>query len=207
LDDTDPVSDKEIPYDNLLDVKKRVFWDKLVDSVTLTVNSWIKDGSGILITGEGTASKRAGKKPRNELKKEIFLDLESLAAYGITINSDGTLTDPTVPDNDQQKILDHIGELKAEEELDFYGKRHIDYQGQMVGLTWEMLQWDLINTFSFVQQQDFTGDANNGRYFLTRLGTDIDQDSMEFDLVSISRKIYDDRNILIGQMKDSYLAG
>lgn len=207
LDESEPANDLDVPYDNLLDVRKRVFWDKLVDSVTITVNSWIKDGSGVLLTGEGTASKRAGKKPRNELKKEIFIDIESLTGYGITINADGTLTDPTVPDNDQGKILDHIGELKAVEELDFYGKRHIDYQGQMVGLTWEMLQWDLISTFSFVLQQDFTGDTNNGRYFLDRLGTDIDQDTMEFELVSISRKVYDDKNILIGQMRDSYLAG
>jgi len=167
------------------------FWDKLADAVELNVTGWQDD-----ITGKGYAVKREGIKPRNKMAKDVFVDIRGLNDNGITINSDGSLTDPTVTDNGQEEILNHYGNIKADEVLDFYGKRHIFYEIVFNSITWEMRQWSLMNIFRHVEQPEFAGDANNGRYFPTAIKIDDTNNTLTLELVSISRIVYDSATIL-----------
>ena len=211
LYDSDTTKDKTIPAKYISKMIKREFWDKLNDAVQINVSSYIKDTSDTskisYVDGAGYAYKRAGIKPRNQLTKDLFLDASSLSDYGITVNADGTLNDPTVVNGDQGKILNHYGDLRAAEYLDFYGKRHVAYEISFNKISDEMTSWDLSDYFSFIKQSAFTGDANNGRYFITSLSLDHDANTCDIVIVSISSKVYDDANILIGLMNDTYLSG
>ena len=205
LDDSDPNLDKTIPVELISKMEKEEFWDKLIDVAEVTVNSWIRESedSQEYLTGTGYAYKREGIKPRNQLSKEVFIDSDFLSRHGVTINQDGTLSDSAIADNDQSAILNHLGDLKAEDDLDFYGKRHIAYNLTLCKIIFEMTNWEMLDTFKFVKQKCFEGDKNNGRYFIQKLDFNDSENTVDIKLVSISRVTYDESSILIGNGGES----
>jgi hypothetical protein len=205
LDDSNPSLDKAIPVELLSKMEKEEFWDKLIDAAEVKVNSWIKeseDGQDYL-TGEGYAYKRQGIKPRNQQTSEVFIDVNSLLDLGITVNEDGSLNDPTVENNDQSAILNRIADYKAATRIDFYGKRHISYNLTFCKMTSQMLDWDMLTTFTFIKQKCFEGDKNNGRYFIQKLDFNDAANTVDIKLVSISRIDYDESQVLIGTKPDN----
>ena len=102
--------------------KKKYFWDKLADAVTVTVKSG-KTIGGITVQGSSTVKKVPGISPRNELKLEVVApnNIETtesaLNAYALTV---------------------------ATEVMDFYGKRHF-YFNLSTRLLDGMLDWDLLD--------------------------------------------------------------
>lgn len=102
--------------------KKKYFWDKLADAVTVTVKSG-KIVDGITLEGKATVKKYPGIKPRNEIKIDIVapntveFTQEALDAYALTI---------------------------ASEVMNFYGKRHY-YFNLSTRLQDDMYEWDLLD--------------------------------------------------------------
>ena len=176
---------------------KKRFWDKLVDSVVVNVASWIPNplDATQYLDGIGYAFKVTGIKPRNEMTKDVIIDQATLDRYGFTVNADRTLSYPGL--TDQMDILNKYGDLKAAEKMDFYGKRHDSYDINMAHVTWEMLDWELLFLFNYY--------SNN--YFMTNLGIDVDEDSVEFLMPSITGYDYNLDNVIIGKQRDDYLAG
>lgn len=174
---------------------KKIFWDKLVDSVVVNVTSWIKDNTGVYIDGIGYAFKVTGIKPRNEMTKDVIIDKASLDRYGITINADGTLSH--TGHTTQAEILNYYGDSKAAEKMEFYGKRHESYEITMVKLTWDMLIWELLFLYNY----------NSKSYFLTNMSIDIDESTIEFLMPSVQGYEYNLDNVIIGKQRDEYLAG
>lgn len=171
------------------------FWDKLVDAAEITVKSWVKDPADATkyLEGKGSAYLSAVIKPRNKLTKETFLDQETLAENGMSINSDGDLVDPTIPPEtgraEQIKILNKYAKLKADGYIDFYGKRHEAYKIRLVTITWDMLSWDLLSIFSY----------NSQRFFITNLEFDFVENTLSFDMISIQGYIYNTENVLVAK--------
>lgn len=102
--------------------KKKYFWDKLADAVTVTVKSG-KIIDGITLTGTATVKKYPGIQPRNEIKIEI------VAPSGVEFT---------------QAALDTCALTVATEVMDFYGKRHF-YFNLSTRLQDDMFDWDLLD--------------------------------------------------------------
>jgi len=196
-DTTPPLTVIELIKNRIKSVEKKRFWDKLVDSVVCNVTSWIPnpDDASQYLDGIGYAFKVTGIKPRNEMTKDVIIDQATLDRYGFTVNSNGTLSYSGL--TDQIDILNKYGDLKAAEKLDFYGKRHDSNEVEMAHITWDILPWELLFLF------DYYG-AN---YFMTNLGIDVDEDSIQFIMASVARYDYNLDNVIIGKQRDEYLAG
>jgi hypothetical protein len=190
LSDLNPDDDLEIPYQNVESMSKNDFWDKLNDAVTVNVNSWTYDETTQnYLIGTATVSKRPNIQPRNLLTLQVFIDGQSIERYGMSIDANGKLVDSALPTGTQQEILNHYALLKAQDFFDFYGKRHESYDISLIGITWDMLKWDLLNIFS----------KNGKRYFVTKLDFDILLNKLDMELVSIDGYDYDIGTIVIGQ--------
>lgn len=171
------------------------FSDKLVDSVEVTVNSYLPALTDGYMTALGYAFKVQGIKPRNELKKELVVDELSIDRLGFTKNSDGTLSYPGL--STQDEILTKYANLVAEEYLNFYGKRHAKYEGEEVCLTWERMDWDMLHGV----------DYEGGIYFITNLQENLDEDSGSFTMIEVAGHDYNLETVVIGKARDEYLSG
>ncbi|MCU7494771.1 MAG: hypothetical protein HF314_11980 [Ignavibacteria bacterium] len=191
---TDPSLDIELPV-VVSKRSKRLFWDKLCDACEINVDSWIYDNvAGEYIKGKFAVKKKSNTKPRNSINKDLVIDLISLKKYGITVNKDGTLSDPELPDGTQEDILNRYAELKATEYFNFYGKRHVAYSISINNITWDMLGWELLNTFKY----------NGMRFFATRLSFDLAANTIDMEIVSIEGYDYNAGTVLIPQVDENY---
>ncbi|MBI1936652.1 MAG: hypothetical protein HYS25_00865 [Ignavibacteriales bacterium] len=102
--------------------KKKYFWDKLADAVTVTVKSG-KLVNGITLEGKATVKKYPGIQPRNEIKIEI------VAPSTVEFT---------------QTALDSYALTVATEVMDFYGKRHF-YFNLSTRLQDDMYEWELLD--------------------------------------------------------------
>lgn len=102
--------------------KKKYFWDKLADAVTVTVKSG-KLVDGVEVIGTWTVKKYPGIQPRNEIKLEI------IAPSGV---------DFTV------EALNAYAAVIAGEVMNFYGYRHYSFN-LSTRLTDDMYDWDLLD--------------------------------------------------------------
>jgi hypothetical protein len=186
---------------------KKIFWDKLVDSVVMNVLSWIPNplDTTQFLDGVGYAFKVTGIKPRNEMTKDVIIDKATLDRYGFEIYPDGSIIFPggtfggiTYPPlSDQSAVLNQYGDFKAIEKMEFYGKRHESYDIEMLKVTWELLLWQLLFLFNYYAKQ----------YFMVNLSSDIDEDVIKFTMVSVLGYDYNLDNVIIGKQRDEYLAG
>lgn len=112
--------------------RKKQFWDKLADAVTVNVRSGVIVEGAELI-GTSTWQKYSGLKPRNEIKIEIFapstieLTQDALNLYAATI---------------------------ANDVYQFYGLRHY-YRVLNSDLLDEMLDWDLLDLITIDGEKYF----------------------------------------------------
>lgn len=174
---------------------KRPFWDKLSDAVEITVDSWIYDNDvNSYYQGKSSKVKKLNSKARNKISKSLIVDLNSIEKYGMSIQKDGTLSDPTLPDGTQEDILNRYASLKASEYFDFYGKRHVCYNITIVNISWEMLSWKLLDTFSY----------NGERFFATNLEFDLANNQLQLEIVSIVGYNYNSSTVLIAQVDENY---
>ncbi|MGK9477929.1 hypothetical protein [Melioribacter sp. OK-6-Me] len=115
---------------------KKLFWDKLVDAVTVTVNSG-KLIDGQPLAGTATVKKYAGIEPRNELKLEIVA--------------------PNTVEMTQQ-ALDLYAANAASDVMNFYGKRHY-YYNLTARLTDDMYDWELLDQIDIDGERYFIQSA------------------------------------------------
>lgn len=185
-----------IDLDALSKFERNEFWDKLVDHVAINVKSWITGGTpGTYLEGVGYAAKVQGIKPRNPMDKDVVIDKQTLSRFGFTVNTDGTLSFSGL--STQQEMLDKYGELMAAEYLDFYGKRHADYDCEEADLSWDRLDWDIMHAVEY----------EGAKYFLTNIQEDIDENTGSFKMVEVEGHNYNLETVVIGKAKDEYLAG
>lgn len=207
-----------LPVESLKLMTKKHMWDKLVDSVKVYVKSWIRNSSDTdFIDGAATVSIRSGIKPRNEMPIDIIATSLDLAAYGITVNSEGNLVCeaqvPVVdyPDVDIRNglILNYYAEQIAEECLLFYGVRRFSYDVPIARLensiTYPMLSWKMLNVFRF-------GAALTEYFFVTSMVKDLSNKSMTMEIVSrlgassANNAAWKD-NIVAVKSNDDYVSG
>jgi hypothetical protein len=164
---------------------KRYFWDKLVDGVELYLKTWLKEldvegnFTGYFLDGGGYAYKKLLSQPRNVLKKEMIIDEESLSAYSVSI-------DPLDDYSTNSQKLNYIANQKALEYLQFYGQRHGALELSFV-LSYDMLSWDMTNVFTF----------NSDKYFTTGIDIDIVNNTVTFELISVTAYPYDEKTVLL----------
>nr|MDD5184856.1 hypothetical protein [Paludibacter sp.] len=192
-----------IPEQYLKIMTKNFFWDKLVDYVEVTVNSWIRNSDNTdYLDGLGIASIRANIKPRNKLTKTVIVDSARLAAAGITVDSSGNLvlsgyTDPDSNVNNAN-ILNAYGNGIALEKLQFYGARRSSYIIPLVLIDWDMLDWTLLDIFNY----------NSTDFFLVSIDYDLDNKSGEIVPVEKNGVLeYSVDNIINTKSDDTYVGG
>jgi hypothetical protein len=105
--------------------KRKYFWDKLVDAVTVNIESG-KTLDGVSLTGTSTVNIENGTEPRNALNVNV------IAPYSLSLT---------------QATLDSCAQAAAVDILEFYGKRHY-YYNLNARLTDEMYDWELLDLLS-----------------------------------------------------------
>jgi hypothetical protein len=113
--------------------KKKYFWDKLCDAVTVNVQSGKTADDGTILTGTATVKKYPGIQPRNELTIEVV-----------------------APDNVEftQDALNAYALTVANEVMDFYGMRHYYFNLQTF-LTDDMYDWELLDLIDLNDERYF----------------------------------------------------
>ncbi len=151
--------------------KKKFFWDKLIDAVEITAESYLRDEAGDKIVGY--SYKQYGSlsiKPRNTLEKTIIVN--------------------TVLSQDIQQariILNDVASQIATKYLEFYGKRHEEYKVEL----------DLDNntlTFDLLDNVIIAGTS----YFMAELDAELAIKTITISLVSVESFDYNNKQIMIG---------
>lgn len=206
-----------LPVESLKQMTKKHMWDKLVDSVTTYVKSWIRNTADTdYIDGSATVSIRSNIKPRNEKKIDIIAISSDLIAYGIALDSSGNLVPDTghswsefgttvgeVIDLRNGMVLNYYAERVAAEYLSFYGVRRFAYEVPIAKLTSSMLPWKMLNIFKF------NALATDGYFFATSMVKDLSNNSMSMELVSRTGATGDTwkDNIVAVKSNDEYVSG
>lgn len=189
---------KEIDLARVIAMEKKLFYDKLTDSVVVNVKGFAGiPGTADYYSGTGYAFKVVGVKARNELSVDVVVDLLSLDTYGMSINSQGAIVYGSPPWTDQSEILDKYCDLKAEELFGVYGLRRIVRNVEVSGMTMAEMAWQLMNIVSY-------GGAD---YYLKEIKINLYSGQMNFQLVSCQGWEYNIAAIVIGKKRDEYLTG
>lgn len=112
---------------------KKYMWNKIVDEVSITVNSWAKDAEGNQLSGNYTIGKNPNIKARNPFSKEI-LAIDSSA--------------------NTQSALDTYASSIAQNYFNFYGNRHFAYSVTLK-MNNDMFDWDLLDNITIDGTQYF----------------------------------------------------
>lgn len=152
---------------------KNDFWDKLVDGVTVTVTSGLTV-NGKALQGIVSVQKYAGIKPRNERKIEVIAPSNIAATEQALVNYALTI---------------------ANEELDYYGKRHESYNIKS-GLYDEMLDWELTDIIGI----------NGAEYFLESIWIDLLSPAVQFNAVTKLGFDYSRQQAHVALSKENYAA-
>ncbi|MFO7446394.1 MAG: hypothetical protein R6W90_08505, partial [Ignavibacteriaceae bacterium] len=170
---------------------KKYFWDKLADGVSVTAKSWLLDGGNEYITGNASVSTQVPGsgfiKPKNQLRKELLVDNNSLSAAGITLEPDGSLSDPLIPSGDQEEILNRYAVIIAQEYLNFYGKRRSSRE-LTLKLDNNTIEWDLVDNI----------EIDSVDYFFTSADMDLAGKTISLTLVEVTGHQYDYRQVVVG---------
>jgi hypothetical protein len=180
----DESGDTELDMSIISNMNKRHFWDKLIDSAEVEITGWYYTTE--FLKGKGAAYLNDKVEPRNKLSRSTFINTDKLDTYGWTIDSStGELSDGLA--HTQQQLLDWYATNDAEEYLNFYGKRRDAYTVEFCDITWEMLDLEMTDIIAY----------NGGRYFITQMGIDLEQNSMSLEMVNLSSATYNNKNVLI----------
>lgn len=194
-----PTQDKfTVPHGTVKSGTKKLFWDKLVDAVEVTVHSWVTSGNQF-VDGVGIAYKDTNIEPRNKLVVEMFASRDSLTntdptkGIGATYNeSDGTVTKSG---RTTQQIFDELAEFEAGKLMDFYGKRHEAHPMSFVGITWDYFDWDVLDIFTM----------NNADFFADAVQIHPDNSTLDLELISVTGYTYDLNKIVIVNHDDRFI--
>lgn len=187
-----------------------------VDSAGHTTYQW----DGTYLDGAGSALKLPGIKAKNSMSFELYVDEERMLLYGITYDSAGLHWDgeehlrggkiclfasadnftglpiAAIDEADElkdMKILNMYADQISFEYFEFYGKRHSAYQLSFTGVTWEMLDWQVLDTFIYM----------GAKYFITKLDINENEKSMDIELVEMEGHNYGVNNIVFGRSDDA----
>jgi hypothetical protein len=112
---------------------RKYMWDKLVDEVEITVNSWVKNGAGEYLQGSSSLKKSPNIKSRNPFKKEVL-------ALSNSANDLAALND--------------CASTVSYEYFQFYGNRHWGYNLSL-RMNDSMFDWELLDNITIDGQQYF----------------------------------------------------
>jgi len=203
-----PWLDDKIVIDNDLlgPMTKHLFWDKLVDYVEIQLTSFVRsydsegDWTGGYLDGLGIANNAGAIKPRNKLTKGIVIHETDLNDEGYYVNDEGELTNqvpPTPSTMTEAQILNAFADVIAQNYLNFYGRRRLAYDVEYKKISWESLDWTVLDIFDF--------DSND--YFSVSFTYDFGESSLAFALVGITGTAYNTDTVIVGKQSDNYIAG
>lgn len=168
-----------------LESEKALFWDKLVDTVSVTVWSYqyVEKNSPAtgFLDGAGSASIVEGMTARNELQKNVFLELSTV------------ITGSTLEERIQQ--VNDYATIRAQKILDFYGKRHNRYSITLV-CDYTAYELDLLADILF----------RSKRYFTTAVSFDFDAGTLSFEMVSRDGYLYNPTTVIFNK-QDAFTGG
>jgi len=216
-----------LPAESLKQMTKKHMWDKLVDSVTVYVKSWIRNAADTdYIDGAATVSIKSNLKPRNEKKIDIiahssdFTTTFGTYTYDIAVNATNgmlSLWDGATEiypkgavgseyyDDDVRNglILNYYAERVAAEYLAFYGVRRFAYDVPIARLESSMLSWKMLNIFKF------NAGATDGYFFAISMAKDLSNNTMSMELVGRTGATGDTwkDNIVAVKSNDEYVSG
>jgi len=149
--------------------KRKFFWNKIIDGVSMQVRSWMTDAYGDPLVGISEVSKQIESgiyiKPKNPITVEI------LASDA----SDNT-----------QELLDAKALSEATAYLDFYGKRRSAYSG-VLALDGNTEAWELGDNI----------ELNSVSCFFTSVDIDPVEKTVSLEAVEVVGHDYDRRQIVI----------
>jgi hypothetical protein len=159
--------------------EKRYFWDKLVDGVEVTVQSWVLDpetGKNLIgyseMTKQPSGFSAADKiKPKNSITKDILASSD---------------------DMDTQAEIDAHAASEALSILNFYGLRHSAFD-LTLDLDDNTINWELIDLLEILSDDTF----------FTSLEFDCAERTVTLEPVEITGHDYDLRSIVVGSPEDS----
>lgn len=189
--------------------KRKFFWDKIVDGVTVDVRSWKLDSYGDALVGTATVSKQLNEsgqiKPKNPISKEILWDQNISKIVVSTTNPTPDFLGQIGKDSlgniykaialsgtmwlvitDDLEILDAVALTEATEYLNFYGRRRSSYEGVLV-LDENTETWELVDNITI-----------DGKVcFFTKVDIDPYEKTVSLEAIEVTGHDYDRRQIVI----------
>lgn len=189
--------------------KRKFFWDKLVDGVTVEVKSWLTDSYGDAITGTAEVTKQIepgiNVKPRNPLTVELLwndyiyktvvsttsptpdfvgqIGKSTSGSLYKAISLSGTMWQVIT---DEQEILNSVALSEATDYLNFYGMRRSSYEGTL-DLDENTEGWELVDNIELEGKE----------CFFTQVNIDPFEKTVNLEAIEVEGHDYDRRQIVI----------
>lgn len=191
---------KTLNYSKMKYGKKSYFWDKVVDCVKVSVESWIKyydengEWDGTYYDGGSTVSNYAGIDPRNPL--EIRLVAQESDLFRVyRENPKGAEGDDSYPWAYDTRILNLLADEKGQLYFNFYGKRHTSIE----------LKFSLDDEMDSLLLFDIITDHGED-YFIPRLTIDYEGNEISMTIVTLIGEEFSFDKVTVGA-KNNYVSG